>query len=318
MTASRCVARSRSRSCSPPRRVAEPMRRGRRRRSAAAAAARATSRRARRRVLAAADRRGGRRRRCREARAEPRQRGLGGHGRHGDRIRRFGYRTVGEAIAGVAGVYIAGQPARPIGRHPRPPDPGRLQHAASWSWSTARRVNEAWGAFAGVGFDGLVSIDDIARIEVIRGPVSSVYGTNAFFGDHQHRHARRGRGRRARGAGSAVNSINGAVATAGFAAGGVDQQLRGSVLVDEPVRRDLAGRRDQPRSARRPTAATRSSRRSSASYGGSFAQVRAYRAAARLAVRAVRQRSGARSRVRALQHPAPRSRAGTRASCRSG
>jgi iron complex outermembrane receptor protein len=43
-------------------------------------------------------------------------------------------------------------------------------------------VNEAWGAFGGVGFDGMVSIDDIARIEVIRGPVSSLYGTNAFFG----------------------------------------------------------------------------------------------------------------------------------------
>ena len=43
-------------------------------------------------------------------------------------------------------------------------------------------VNESWGSFAGLDYDNFVSIDDVARIEVIRGPVSSLYGSNAFFG----------------------------------------------------------------------------------------------------------------------------------------
>jgi len=99
----------------------------------------------------------------------------------GDRIRRFGYRTVGEAVAGVAGVYL---------------DDNRLVQTVGirglnvlGDFNTrilvlvdGATVNEAWGSFAGVGFDTFISIEDVARIEVIRGPVSSLYGANAFFG----------------------------------------------------------------------------------------------------------------------------------------
>src|SRR6185436_4413800 len=85
-----------------------------------------------------------------------------------DRIRRFGYRTVAEAIAAVAGVYIQDtRLTQQVGIR-------GLQIPGAFNGRVlvlvdGVAVNEAWGAFAGVGFDGPVSIDDIARIEVIRG-----------------------------------------------------------------------------------------------------------------------------------------------------
>ena len=66
-----------------------------------------------------------------------------------------------------------------LDRHPRPADSRRLQHAHPRA-RRRREVNEA-GRVRGPRARWLVSIDDIARIEVIRGPVSCVYGTNAFF-----------------------------------------------------------------------------------------------------------------------------------------
>jgi outer membrane receptor for ferrienterochelin and colicins len=89
-------------------------------------------------------------------------------------------------------------------------------------------INEAWGAFAGLGFDAIVGIDEVARIEVIRGPVSSVYGTNAFFGIINI--VTLGASETARAWGrTGYNSINGVVSGAGFAVGGIDRQIRGSV-----------------------------------------------------------------------------------------
>ncbi|HEU0035346.1 MAG TPA: TonB-dependent receptor [Kofleriaceae bacterium] len=146
-----------------------------------------------------------------------------------DRIRRFGYRTVAEAIAGVAGVYLQDtRLTQQVGiRGIQIPGGFNSRILLLVDGAT---VNEAWGAFGGVGWDGIVSIDDIARIEVIRGPVSSVYGTNAFFGIINI--VTRGAAEGARAWGRVgVNSINGEVLTAGFAAGSLHRQLRGSVLV---------------------------------------------------------------------------------------
>ncbi|HEX5064139.1 MAG TPA: TonB-dependent receptor, partial [Kofleriaceae bacterium] len=145
----------------------------------------------------------------------------------GDRLRRFGYRTVGEALSAVAGVYLADS---------------RLSYSLGirglnipGDFNTrilvlidGASVNESWGSFAGLGFESLVSIDDIARIELIRGPVSSVYGANAFFGIVNI--VTRGAAETPRAWGRVgINSINGPVTSAGFATGNVDEQVRGSV-----------------------------------------------------------------------------------------
>lgn len=146
-----------------------------------------------------------------------------------DRIRRFGYRTVAEAIAAVAGVYIQDtRLTQQVGIR-------GLQIPGAFNGRILVLVdgvatNEAWGAFAGVGFDGMVSIDDIARIEVIRGPVSSQYGTNAFFMTVNIVTRGAAEGSRAWGR-IGLHSINGEIATAGFAAGSLDKQVRGSVMV---------------------------------------------------------------------------------------
>jgi outer membrane receptor for ferrienterochelin and colicins len=145
----------------------------------------------------------------------------------GDRLRRFGYRTVGEALAAVAGVYLAdNRISYSLGiRGLNIPGDFNTRILVLIDGAS---VNEAWGSFAGLGFESLVSIDEVARVELIRGPVSSVYGANAFFGIVNI--VTRGAAETPRAWGRAgIHSINGAISSAGFAAGGVDEQLRGSV-----------------------------------------------------------------------------------------
>lgn len=145
----------------------------------------------------------------------------------GDRLRRFGYRTVGEAVAATAGVYLAdNRLSYSIGiRGLQIPGDFNTRVLVLVDGAT---VNEAWGSFAGVGFDAIVAVDDIARIEVIRGPVSSLYGTNAFFGIINI--VTRGATEAPRAwARTAVNQVHGITAGGGLTAGGVSRQVRGSV-----------------------------------------------------------------------------------------
>lgn len=190
----------------------------------------------------------------------------------GDRLRRFGYRTVGEALAAVAGVYLADN---------------RLSYSLGirglnipGDFNTrilvlvdGASVNEAWGSFAGLGFESLVSIDDIARVELIRGPVSSLYGANAFFGIVNI--VTRGAAETPRAWGRVgLHSINGAISSAGFAAGGVDEQVRGSVSFMNRIGEttDVAGIGSNLASdgSRSYVASL------VAAYHGTFAQVRAF------------------------------------------
>jgi outer membrane receptor for ferrienterochelin and colicins len=154
----------------------------------------------------------------------------------GDRLRRFGYRTIGEAVAAVAGVYLVdNRLSYSVGIR-------GLQIPGDFNTRIlvlvdGASVNEAWGAFAGVGFDGMVGIDEVSRVEVIRGPVSSVYGTNAFFGIINI--VTRGASDSPRVWGrTSINSINGVLSGAGFAAGGLDKQIRGSVFFQHRIGED--------------------------------------------------------------------------------
>lgn len=146
----------------------------------------------------------------------------------GDRLRRFGYRTVAEALRAVAGVHIVDDHLTDrVGIR-------GLQILGDFNTRIlvlvdGATLNEPWGAFAGLGWDIPVAIDDVARIEVIRGPVSSVYGTNAFFGIVNI--VTRGAAETPRAWGRITGTTFGAGGlAAGFAAGGVDRQLRGSVV----------------------------------------------------------------------------------------
>ncbi len=190
-----------------------------------------------------------------------------------DRIRRFGYRTIGEAVGAVAGVYLEDNRINAsLGiRGLQIPGDFNTRILVLVDGAT---VNEAWGASAGLGFENVVSLDEIARIEVIRGPVSSVYGANAFFGIINI--VTRGAAESSRAWGRfSINKIAGVIGTAGFATGGVNRQIRGAVLatnrfgesVDVPdIGNNLEG--DGARGFSASVVGT---------YGGTFAQVRAYR-----------------------------------------
>ena len=146
-----------------------------------------------------------------------------------DRIRRFGYRTVGEAIAGVAGMYLSdNRDSYTIGiRGLNIPGDFNTRILVLVDGAS---INEAWAAFAGIGFDNFVAMDDIARIEVIRGPVGAVYGANAFFGIVNI--VTRGASETpALWARTSINSINGSITSAGFGAGDIHRGVRGSVQV---------------------------------------------------------------------------------------
>jgi len=191
----------------------------------------------------------------------------------GDRLRRFGYRTVGEAVAAVAGVYLAdNRLSYSIGIR-------GLQIPGDYNTRIlvlidGASINEAWASFAGLGLDNFVPIDEVARIEVIRGPVSSVYGANAFFGIVNI--VTRGAAETPKAWGrTSINSINGSITSAGFAQGSVHKQVRGSIQIMDrfgdttsvpEIGSSLGG--DASRSYAGSLVA---------SYGGSFAQVRAYR-----------------------------------------
>ncbi|HEY5935784.1 MAG TPA: TonB-dependent receptor [Kofleriaceae bacterium] len=191
----------------------------------------------------------------------------------GDRIRRFGYRTIGEAVAAVAGVYLVdNRLSYSVGiRGLQIPGDFNTRLLVLVDGAT---VNEAWGAFAGLGFDAIVGIEEVSRIEVIRGPVSSVYGTNAFFGIINI--VTRGAAETSRvWARAGAHSVNGILTSAGFAAGGVDRQLRGSVhfmdrFGDTTSVPDVGTNLDQDGSRSFAAGLV-------AAYDGTFAQVRAGR-----------------------------------------
>lgn len=190
----------------------------------------------------------------------------------GDRLRRFGYRTIAEALRGAAGVYIVDD------HYTERVGVRGLQVLGDFNtrWLfliDGATVNEPWNQFAGVGWDAPLAIDDVARIEVIRGPVSSVYGTNAFFGIINI--VTRGATESPRAWGRIGASPLGGHASAGFALGDLDHQLRGSVTASGRLGEDL----DAPGIGATDAATDRA--RSVAvslvgAYAGAFAQLRMY------------------------------------------
>lgn len=96
-------------------------------------------------------------------------------------LRAMGYPTLAEAIRGVRGIFLSNDTSYSsigVRGFARPGDYGNRilitidGHPAN--------DNYIWSSYP--GFDGRVDIDDIDRIEVVRGPGSVLYGTSAFFG----------------------------------------------------------------------------------------------------------------------------------------
>lgn len=144
-----------------------------------------------------------------------------------DQLRRYGYRTLAEALRGVAGVFVVDD--RMIERI------GVRGIQLLGDANTRILVlidgtplNEPWAQFVDGSTALPVSIDDVARIEVIRGPVSSIYGTNAFFGIMNIVTLESDRAATAYGR-ATVDSFGEFGGNAAFNSGDLNRQVRGTV-----------------------------------------------------------------------------------------
>ncbi len=96
-------------------------------------------------------------------------------------LRAMNYPTIAEAVRGVRGMYLSNDTSYDtigVRGFSRPGDYGNRILVLLDGHPT--NDNYIWSSY--VGFDGRTDIDDIDRIEIIRGPGSVLYGTSAFFG----------------------------------------------------------------------------------------------------------------------------------------
>jgi outer membrane receptor for ferrienterochelin and colicins len=98
-----------------------------------------------------------------------------------DEIRRYGYRTLADILQSVPGFYITyDRDYRYVGIRGfgRPGD----YNTRVLLLVDGVRVNENIYDMAPIGTDFPLDLDVIDRVEIVRGPSSSLYGTNAFLG----------------------------------------------------------------------------------------------------------------------------------------
>jgi outer membrane receptor protein involved in Fe transport len=96
-------------------------------------------------------------------------------------LRAMAYPTIAEAIRGVRGIYLSSDDVyQSVGVRgfSRPGDYGNRILVLL----DGHPMNDDWIWSSYVGYDARVDIDDVDRIEVIRGAGSVVYGNGAFFG----------------------------------------------------------------------------------------------------------------------------------------
>jgi iron complex outermembrane receptor protein len=98
-----------------------------------------------------------------------------------EEIKRYGYRTVAEILASATGFFVTydrDYNYLGIRGFNRPGD----FNTRVLMLVDGHRVNDNLYDQAGIGTEALIDVDLIDRVEIIRGPSSSLYGTNAFLG----------------------------------------------------------------------------------------------------------------------------------------
>jgi iron complex outermembrane receptor protein len=98
-----------------------------------------------------------------------------------EEIRRYGYRTLADILRSVRGLYVSydrNYSYVGVRGFSRPTD----YSSRVLLMIDGIRTNENIFQMALLGTDAIVDVDLIDRIEVIRGPSSSLYGTSALFG----------------------------------------------------------------------------------------------------------------------------------------
>ena len=99
----------------------------------------------------------------------------------GQELRAMGYPTVVEALRGTRGIFVGDDSSYPsIGFRGISTLGDYGDHVLVLV--DGQPTNDDYVGSSYVGYDGRADIDDIQRIEVVRGPGSALYGTGAFFG----------------------------------------------------------------------------------------------------------------------------------------
>ncbi len=99
----------------------------------------------------------------------------------GQELRAMGYPTIAEAIRGVRGVYLAYDDTYYSAGFRGFSNPGSYGNRILVLLDgQPMNDNYIWSSY--LGYDGRADLDDIERIEIVRGAGSVVYGTGAFFG----------------------------------------------------------------------------------------------------------------------------------------
>jgi outer membrane receptor for ferrienterochelin and colicins len=98
-----------------------------------------------------------------------------------DDVDKYGYRTLADMLRSVRGFYVRNDRSYSYlgvrGFNPPGDFNGRFLLLVD-----GHRVNENIFDSALIGNEAIIDVDSIDRVEVIRGPSSSLYGNNAFFG----------------------------------------------------------------------------------------------------------------------------------------
>lgn len=97
-----------------------------------------------------------------------------------DEIKQFGYRTLAEILNGVNGLYVSGDRTYSylgVRGFNRPGD----FNSRVLVMVDGHRVNDNVYEGAYIGREFILDVDLIERVEVVRGPSSSLYGSSAFF-----------------------------------------------------------------------------------------------------------------------------------------
>lgn len=99
----------------------------------------------------------------------------------GEEIRAFGYRTLAELLETVPEAFVGGDRLYQVA--------GIRGFARAGDYNTrvlllldGHAVNEPWNNYAPIGTDFPIDLSQVERVEIIAGPVSALYGSNAFFG----------------------------------------------------------------------------------------------------------------------------------------